>query len=87
MANATGASVKMNEKMYTNGILDQQKKNYKETCSTTLYMYVIASCIVSKYKLSELKVQFNYYGHVETVMVSLIYSIVGYSCFLHSEQG
>jgi len=30
MANATGARVKMNDNTYTNGILDQQKKNCKE---------------------------------------------------------
>ena len=87
MAKATGASVKINENIYTNGILHQQKKNCKEICSTTLYMYAIVSCVVSQYELSELKVQFNYHGHVETVIVSLIPSglFSSFSCFLHSE--
>ena len=31
MAKATGAILKMNDSIYTNGMLDQQKKNCKNT--------------------------------------------------------
>ena len=45
MAKATGAILKMNDSIYTNGMLDQQKKNCKNTTILTEDV-TVAPCIV-----------------------------------------
>ena len=45
MAKATGAILKMNDSIYTNGMLDQQKKNCKNTTIITEDV-TVAPCIV-----------------------------------------
>ena len=42
MAKATGASVKINDNTYTNGMLDQQKKNWKYELK---YMSLLELCL------------------------------------------